>query len=312
MATRAAAQLLAADPDFIKYLSNFLVPAPFSLSLGGISISLIPDRVSGEYISVDRAVDFQSDATPEIVLQVHSDGFLDLSQQQIAFQTAQGWQLFYLEGKSVLNVRSPSLDPLLIGVFQPDFRSGDFYQTTLLEKPGFFKFPLSYPMGELYMMNLLGTGLGMLFHASGVIDQGKGYLFTGNGGAGKTTTSRLWQQLPGVKVVNDDKVIVRQTNGEYRMFGTPWPGEGGMALPDSAPLSQIFLLKQAKQNSLRSLSPIEAASGLFGRAFIPLWDEGMIANTLKFLDGLCQAVPCHELNFVPDASAVEMVRKIDV
>jgi hypothetical protein len=166
-------------------------------------------------------------------------------------------------------------------------------------------------MGELFTMNLLGTGLGMLFHGAGVIYEGKSYLFAGKSGAGKTTTSRLWQLLPGVKVVNDDKVIVRHQDGMFRLYGTPWHGEGGMALPDSAPLARVFLLKHGEQNSLNPLAPMQAAVELLGRSFIPLWDAAKMDFTLKFLDEMCQAVPCYELSFLPDSSAVDFVLNSD-
>jgi hypothetical protein len=233
-----------------------------------------------------------------------------LSSEQVSFETHQSWQLLQVDGKWVIKVRSPDLDPYQIGVFPSDFRSGDIYVAANERTPHRYIFPLSYPLGELYMMNLLGTGLGMLFHATGVIDRGKGYLFTGHGGAGKTTIARLWEALPDVRVVNDDKVIVREEAGEFRLYGTPWHGDGGMALPDSAPLAKVFILKQATQNSYASLPPVQAAGDLLARLFVPLWDAEKIANTLRILDKLCQDIPCHELGFLPDSSIVDFVRNL--
>jgi hypothetical protein len=286
------------------------MPALFTLSLGSIPISLIPDVTVGEYDLVKRSIDFCSPAVPKISLQVHCGWFPELAENTAVYETQQGWQLFHSAGKAIIKTRTAALDPCLMGVFAADFRSGDIYTASSEENSHHYIFPLGYPLGELYMMNLLGAGLGMLFHASGVIDQGRGYLFTGHGRAGKTTTARLWQGLPGVQVVNDDKVIVRQEAGEFRLYGTPWHGEGGMALPDSAPLKRIFILKQAAQNYLAPLRPVQAAGMLLARTFVPLWDADKIDFSLKFLDELCQAVPCQELGFVPDSSAVDFVRNL--
>jgi len=283
----------------------------FTLSLGGIPISLIPDHISGEYEAVNRAVDFEVLDRPEISLYVHNNSFFNFTERTADYETVQGWQLFNLDEKSVIKVRDRSLDPTLVGVFSADFRSGDIYLYSHPETPHLFRFPLSYPMGELFTMNLLGTGLGMLFHGAGVIFDGKSYLFAGKSGAGKTTTSRLWQFLPGAKVVNDDKVIVRHQDGIFRLYGTPWHGEGGMALPDSAPLARVFFLKHGEQNSLNPLTPIQAAVELLGRSFIPLWDAEKMDFTLKFLDEMCQAVPCHELSFLPDSRVVDFVLNSD-
>ena len=59
--------------------------------------------------------------------------------------------------------------------------------------------------GELFYINLLHFG-GMMLHSSAVEYQGKAYLFSGPCGVGKSTHTRLWQQVfgPEVRVFNDD------------------------------------------------------------------------------------------------------------
>jgi len=83
-----------------------------------------------------------------------------------------------------------------------------------------------------------------------------------------------------------------------------------MALPDSAPLKQVFILKQAVKNYVTPLLPAQAASSLLTRAFIPLWDAAKMAFTLDFLDELCQSFPCLELGFLPDSSIVDFLRSL--
>lgn len=283
------------------------MPAHVTISLGGIAISLMPDKVGGSYAETARASDFFTTENPRIRLQVHCGHFPVEETAQPYFETAQGWQLFHQVGKRIFRTRTVTRDPNLIGCFVADFHAGEIFTASIPGETERYVFPLSYPMGELYMMSLLGTGYGMLSHAAGVIYQGKGYLFTGNGGAGKTTTSRLWQAQPGAKVVNDDKVILRQVNGEFRLYGTPWHGEGGMALPDWAPLAKVFILKQASRSFARPLKPIEAATGMFSRAFLPLWDHQAMDFTLTFLEALTNSVDCRELHFLPDQSAVDCV-----
>ena len=271
---------------------------------------MIPDQIAGEYELIKRASDFVSLIEPEIILHVHCGWFPELPPAAVAFETVVAWQMLQADEKWVINLNPKAHNPKLLGVFSTDFRAGDIYTAQVEAAADRYFFPLASPLGELYMMNLLGTGLGMLFHASGVIYQEKGYLFTGHGGAGKTTMARLWDGLPGVKVVNDDKVILRKEAGGFRLYGTPWHGEGGMALPDSAPVNRIFVLKQANRNSVAPLRPGKAASRLLARAFVPLWDREKIAFTLKLLDELCQAIPCQELGFLPDPSAVDFVRNL--
>jgi hypothetical protein len=286
------------------------MPAPITIRLGGFTIALVPDQVKGEYDSIGRAVDFCLDSTPQINLQVHCGWFSDMVDQPTVFDTHLGWRYLKQDGKKIIRVRSSSQDPHIIGVFAHDFQKGVIHIARSEENPENFVFPLSYPMGELYIMNLLGANSGILFHAAGVIDQGKGYLFVGHGDAGKTTTARLWQEMDAVQVVNDDKVIVRKEDGDFKLYGTPWHGEGGMALPDAAPLKKIFVIKQAKENYAVPIDRSEASVELLTRAFLPLWDADMMDGTLGFLDDLCSLVPCHELGFLPDSSAVDFVRNL--
>jgi len=286
------------------------MPECYNLSLGGLSISLIPDRDSGEYEYIKRASDFLSLRSPEITLQIHCGGFQEFRSATVVFETDVAWRMLQDDGRWIINIYPNAQTPHLLGVFPGDFRSGDIYTSQNENIPHRYIFPLVSPMGELYLMNLLGTGLGMLIHASGVIYQGKGYLFTGNASAGKTTIARLWQSLPDVRVINDDKVIVRSEAAGFRIYGTPWHGVGGMALSDSAPLTQVFILKQADQNYVSPLSSAQATGGLLARSFVPLWDSEKIAFILGFLDKLCSTVPCQELGFLPDSSIIDLIRNI--
>ena len=88
-------------------------------------------------------------------------------------------------------------NPYLVGSFSPDFHSGDIFTSESDQEPGKFIFPLSYPLGELLMTNLLGTGYGVMLHSCGVIDAGNGIVFAGVSAAGKTTTARLWDGQAG-------------------------------------------------------------------------------------------------------------------
>ncbi len=282
------------------------MPECITLSIGGISILLSPDQASGQFQIPEFFPQFTATTAPQIELKVHC-GWFPPGNGQLIFETVQGWKIYETSSARIITLGHQILDPYVVGIFTPDFRSGEIHVTRADPSTDSFVFPLTYPMGELFMMNLLGTGLGLLCHASGVIYNGKAYLFTGHGGIGKTTTARLWARRPGAHVVNDDKVIVRKEGGRFWMYGTPWPGEGKMALPEKAPLEGVFMLKQADRNAVTDLSPAETVGRLLARAFLPLWDRDKVNNSLQFLQALTQAVPCREFGFVPDMSAVDFV-----
>jgi hypothetical protein len=283
------------------------MPEACKYQIGDITIAVIPNTAEGEFANLGRFPDFTAAGPAEVSLGVFCGQVPDAPVEKPVFDTQLGWRLYQSQDRSIVWVRSADQDPYLVGVFANDYHSGEIYTTFSQSNPDQYLFPLSYPLGELYMASLLGTGYGVMQHACGVIYQGSGLLFTGVGGAGKTTTARLWESRKGARVLNDDHIIVRKNGSQFYIYGTPWHGQGGMALPEEAPLKRIFVLKQALTNQAIPLPPARAASDLLVRSFSTFWDKSGMSFTLKLLAELCQQVPCYELGFVPDSSAVDFV-----
>jgi hypothetical protein len=91
------------------------------------------------------------------------------------------------------------------------------------------------------------------------------------------------------------------------MYGTPWHGDAGIASPESAPLSRLYLLEHSNQTELVSLSPGRAAAELFTRSFVPHHSSRGLQFTLRFLDRVAREIPCSIFRFLPDKSAVEAI-----
>ena len=168
---------------------------------------------------------------------------------------------------------------------------------------------LDYPLDEVMVAHLLGRGRGVELHGCGIIDRdGRGQLFVGQSGAGKTTTAQVWLSEGHYEIVSDDRVIVRFVDGEWRMFGTPWHGEAKLSSPLSAPLGAIHLLVQASRTELVALPPAQAAATLFGCTFPPFYDSGAVAFTLECLDRIVRDLPVRALRFLPDRSVIDCIR----
>lgn len=67
----------------------------------------------------------------------------------------------------------------------------------------------------------------VLFHAAVVSHEGRGYMFLGPSGTGKSTHASLWlKYIDGTELVNDDNPVVRITDdGQATVFGSPWSGK---------------------------------------------------------------------------------------
>lgn len=167
--------------------------------------------------------------------------------------------------------------------------------------------PLDYPLDEVLVANLLGRGRGVELHSCGVIDaQGRGHLFVGVSGAGKTTTARLWEGAAS-GIVSDDRVIVRERDGDMWMFGTPWHGEAELSMPEGVPLAGVYLLVQAEANVIHELDAAEAVARLFRCAFPLFYDGTSLDFTLSFLERIVASVPVRELQFTRDRSVIDLV-----
>jgi hypothetical protein len=275
--------------------------------IGGIDLGLSIN--TGWALSpLGRFPDFTSNNIPQAIYRVVIKPSFSEPNGTLLFDSKQSWRLYNNQNRRMLWVGSRDYIPTLVGDFSSDYHSGEIYVTKSKIDQGKYVFPLSYPLGGLLMTSLLGTGYGIMLHSCGVIDGGNGIVFAGTSSTGKTTTARLWHENHGVRVINDDHTIIRKIDSQFRVYSTPWHGQGGYALAEDAPLKKIFILKQSQANQANLLSPVKAAAALLVRSFPPLWDASAMAFTLQFLDDLCQIVPCYELGFVPDQSAVEYVR----
>ncbi len=190
----------------------------------------------------------------------------------------------------------------------------DFSSAKILLHRPFFKsertvYPLQYPLDEVLVLNLLSRDRGVEMHACGIVDSsGKGLLFAGESGAGKTTMAGLWTKEPGVTVLSDDRIILRQDEGRLWMYGTPWHGDGNHASASRVPLKAVLFIRHGRRNRIKKLSGAEAAASLFSRSFPVFYSPEGLRFTLEFFDTLTRAVPCYELNVVPDQRVIEFVR----
>ena len=146
---------------------------------------------------------------------------------------------------------------------------------------------------------------GLYLHASAVELEGRAYLFSGPCGMGKSTHTRLWQQVFGDKaqVFNDDKPALRRLEGRWYAYGTPWCGKDGINLNRKVPLAGICFLKQAPENAIRRLNSVEAVSRFLTQTMRKFSNGANTALLLEHLDKLVREIPIFELENRPEPEA---------
>lgn len=149
---------------------------------------------------------------------------------------------------------------------------------------------------------------GIYLHASAVLLDGCVYLFSGDPGAGKSTHSRLWLQLFGEKavIINDDKPALRQKDGVWYAYGTPWCGKDGIQKNLHGKVAGICFMKKAKTNSIRRLSSAEAVTKIYRQTLHWFSDINRMDTLLARLDSLLQQIPVFELENAPTPEAAQM------
>jgi hypothetical protein len=197
------------------------------------------------------------------------------------------------------------------------FRPGDpevflVCSTRLLEtREGgvFLRSPFHYPLDQVVSMYLL-NGRGFTVHAAGALVGGRGVLFAGVSGAGKTTISRLAGGRRGWEALSDDRVIVRLDRGPATVYGTPWPGEGNVAESRSGALAWLLFLAHGESNAVDRLEPGEVLPRLLQTVSIPWYDREHLGSALDACGRLVRAVPAALLTFRPDDGAVDAVEQV--
>lgn len=93
---------------------------------------------------------------------------------------------------------------------------------------------------------------GMLLHCSAVAYKDKAYLFCAPSGTGKSTHVAIWSKLLGerAQVINDDKPIIREENGKFYVYGTPWSGKHKKDVNRRVEIGALCFISQAKENSI--------------------------------------------------------------
>ena len=164
-------------------------------------------------------------------------------------------------------------------------------------------------MGAKFYKEILSKDAFFL-HSSAVCVDSMGFAFTGPCGAGKSTHSALWRRYFGVKAipVNDDKPVVRIIDGKVYVCGTPFSGKNDINTNIIVPLKGICVLKQAKENSIVKLRPIEA-TGILLEQTLRCNEADKMASLLSLLDTTLQLIPVYRLSCNISAEAVELSYK---
>ena len=147
-------------------------------------------------------------------------------------------------------------------------------------------------------------------HASVVMHGGRGFLFLGRSGTGKSTHSRLWlKYIEGTELLNDDNPVLRVVDGGVRVYGTPWSGKTPCYKAQDVPVGAIVRLRQAPRNEISRLGTVAAYASVMASAsgFRPI--RSIADAQHGTISAIAMGVPCFQLDCLPDEVAARLCRE---
>lgn len=181
-------------------------------------------------------------------------------------------------------------------------------EVNLAEKSGWMRPSSTYIIEEIdYFLRVICAlyafqSGGLLFHAAGIVREGKAFVFFGHSGAGKTTLSRLSSHY---QVLNDDLVLLQpQQDGNWRVYSTPFfnPTQIDPQGNDHAPLVGLYSLVQSKQVFLEPASPGLALAEIIANVPVISTDTRQTGKLFTRGQTLLTQVPIFRLHFRKDAT----------
>jgi hypothetical protein len=273
-------------------------------------------RVGEELVLINGYPQNPDEKIPEAYLPFVSEGEVDLcvrflrgqpeiQDEQKHFASLPIWTLYHSNGTRIIKIyeNMPGLERILL--LPSGLNSAELYfpinTNTAVD-------PFSGPTLELLMITYLSQGRGVILHGCGIEKDGEGILFIGESGAGKSTIANLWNQDGGIEILSDDRVIVRKSGNDFRIYGTPWHGESQFVSPRGVPLKKIFFLRHAEENYIQPLNGAATVRQLLQCSFPPFWDAEGMEFALELFSQLAAMMPCYDFSFTPDKRAIEYIK----
>ncbi|MCM8830742.1 MAG: hypothetical protein NC918_00915 [Candidatus Omnitrophica bacterium] len=209
------------------------------------------------------------------------------------------WQ--WEEKKNYFIFRSLVEDKFQLGQVKKDFKNVKFFVLPEKNKFIWLATDVIYDFLQiLFLVYFAKTKRGLFLHATGINLDGKGFVFVGKSGTGKTTLAKLFNRYSCGTVLNDDRIIVRKNKEEFFIYGCPWHGAFSDYLKSKmqpTPLERIFFIYPAKKNILKRLNFSEAFKLFYPAIFPVFWDRDALNNIFLFLEDLLENIECFSLGF---------------
>lgn len=285
-------------------------------SIGALKISLEYDSAEQDML-IEKALESFVDGPcedPDICFRLYRTAPLPLTDgyRKIFTSHPEGlWTIFEDTAAShyLISLQNIERDETPYGIIKAD---RDFRNFLVFARHGGLRSlsPLEYPLAELAVSGYLSINkAGIILHSACMSWQGKGFLFAGVSGSGKSTIAGIWQKEGEAEVITDERVIIRSYNHELWAFGTPWHGTAEIHRNAGVPVENIFFISHGLENRIARIPTIDAINRLVVRCFPALWHREGTVFALDYCTRIAETKDCYDFRFLPDRSAAGFLKK---
>jgi hypothetical protein len=255
-----------------------------SISIGSVNVNVRSNTESllsylynqySRYLSNEEPdVDLVLDYEPEMIVSSNFQSYTPLLKAD------------FCDGHYLLETNS------FHGVIDPTYRSA---RLTLRSS-------VSLPDIEYFIRILLSFGLflkgGFLLHSSGIVHNGKAYIFFGKSGAGKSTVAWIMREK---LILSDDLVAILPLPQTILAYSTPfWNPGWDQHPPQHVELAGFFQLFQSKRLHLERINTAAAVAALIANIPILPQEPTLCTALFDIVNTVIARVETYNLYFTPD------------
>jgi hypothetical protein len=191
------------------------------------------------------------------------------------------------EGEEIFNILIANREHTDINVY---------HQNEILYQKGNHHSLMLLPTDQIILARALPQKKAFYLHAAGVKRNSEGFLFVGHSGAGKSTIVSMLQEYS--EILCDDRIVIREKNGSFRIYGTWSHGDISTVSYGNVPLKHIFFLNKSKANSIIPLvRRWSIITKLLECLVKPITDALWWEHVLSLVQMVAEKVPAYELHF---------------
>lgn len=185
--------------------------------------------------------------------------------------------------------------------------SEDWHEVRLLMRPENARFAIDNSAMLVYAFATAGKQT-LLFHSSVTMRGGKGYMFLGHSGTGKSTHSQQWKEaFEDAELLNDDNPVVRLNEaGQVTVYGSPWSGKTPCYKNESAPVAALVQLVQAPHNEMTKLKMTQAYPFILASVSGLKIRPDMMDSLFETIAQLLETTPVYRLECLPNPDAARL------